>query len=93
MHSMLEQIMEVVATSCPVQTLRTPKQRTYLSLTEYSGEEWHSIKRGVKNGIHNGLKIVLDIESWDYASKRGAQGVNIALGSPTDKVAVNQVAT
>ena len=76
----------------PSANFENPKTRD-IPPSEYSGEEWHNTKRGVKNGIHYGLKLILDIESWDYATKRGAQGVNIVLGYPFDKVAVSQVAT
>ena len=74
----------------PYSNFENPKTSN-ISPSEYSGEEWHSLKRGAKNGIHNGLKLILDVESWDYASSRGAQGVNIVIGDPFDKVTVNQV--
>ena len=33
---------------------------------EYSGEYFHSIPKGSRNGIKNGLEVLLDVESYDY---------------------------
>ena len=60
--------------------------------SEYTGEDYHSLKRGVKNGLQNGLKMIVDIEGWDYAYfSRGAKGLRMVLGDPRDKMVVNQV--
>ena len=60
--------------------------------TEYIGEDFHSIQRGVKNGLQNGLKLMVDIEVWDYAYfNNEAQGLKLALRDSREKVVVNQV--
>jgi hypothetical protein len=40
-----------------------------------SSSWYHNIPKGAKNGLQNGLKLVLDVESFDYAYfPRGAKG-------------------
>ena len=59
---------------------------------EYTGEDYHNMKRGVKNGIQSGLKLIVDVEGWDYGHfSRGGKGLKMVLGDHRDKVVVNQV--
>ncbi len=63
----------------------------YLDPEFYNGKHFHSIPRGVKNGIQNGLKLVLDIEHYDYGFfARGAKGLRVALSAATDQAVINQ---
>ena len=44
-------------------------ENTRLSNTskiQYSGKDYHSIPKGSRNGIKNGLEVILDVESYDY---------------------------
>ena len=42
--------------------------------------------------LQNGLKLVLDVESYDYAYfPRGAKGFRVALSAATDQAVINQV--
>ena len=46
---------------------------------------------GVKHGIHNGLKLVLDVENFDYAYyTHKATGFKVALTNALDQSIVNQ---
>ena len=58
----------------------------------YSGEDYHSIPKGsTRNGIKNGLKIILDVENYDYAYfPRGAKGFRAVVGDSRDKAVINQ---
>ena len=53
---------------------------------EYTGADFHSVPKGLtRNGVHNGLKIMLDVENYDYAYfPRGAQGIRAAVGHAGD---------
>jgi hypothetical protein len=52
---------------------------------------YHNIPKGAKNGLQNGLKIVLDVENFDYAYfPRGAKGFRVALTSALDQAVINQ---
>ena len=58
----------------------------------YTGEDYHSIPKGsTRNGIKNGLKIILDVENYDYAYfPRGAKGFRAVVGDSRDKGVINQ---
>ena len=58
----------------------------------YSGSDYHAIPKGLtRNGIQNGLKIILDVENYDYAYfPRGAKGFRAVVGDSRDKGVVNQ---
>ena len=57
----------------------------------YSGDLFHKIPKGAKNGLQNGLKLVLDVEHYDYGYfPRGARGFRVALSSATDQAVINQ---
>jgi hypothetical protein len=34
---------------------------------DYSGDHYHSIPYGAKNGVKKGMKLIIDVESFDYA--------------------------
>jgi hypothetical protein len=58
---------------------------------EYSAEDFLSIPRGAKNGLTYGLKILLDLESFDYAYfPRESQGFLVALSDAADQPVINQ---
>ncbi len=51
----------------------------------------HSIPPGVKHGLENGLKLVLDVESFDYAyDQRRSTGFKAALTNSLDAAVINQ---
>ena len=58
----------------------------------YTGSDFHSVPKGLtRNGIQNGLKIILDIENYDYAYfPRGAQGIRAAVGHASDIEYISQ---
>ena len=57
----------------------------------YSGDLFHNIPKGAKNGLQNGLKLVLDVEHYDYGYfPRGARGFRVALSAATDQAVINQ---
>ena len=58
----------------------------------YTGAEYHAIPKGItRNGIKNGLKVILDVENYDYAYfPRGAKGFRAVVGDSRDKAVINQ---
>ena len=57
----------------------------------YTGDHFHNIPRGAKNGLQNGLKLVIDVEHYDYGYfPRGARGLRVALSAATDQAVINQ---
>ncbi len=57
----------------------------------YSVEDFLSIQRGVKNGLKYGLKVLLDLESFDYAYyPRESQGFMVALSNAEDQPVISQ---
>ena len=68
-----------------------PKTRD-IPPANYTADDYHGMKRGAKNGLQNGLKLIVDVEGWDYAYfSRGAKGLRLVLGDARDKMVVNQV--
>ena len=62
-----------------------------ISPSLYTGQDFKDIPKGAKNGIKNGLKVILDVESFDYAYfPRGAKGFKVAMTDPRDKAVINQ---
>lgn len=58
---------------------------------DYTGENFHSIPYGAKFSVKRGLKLILDVESFDYAYfPRGSKGIKVALSDARDKAVVNQ---
>ena len=78
--------------------LITPYLDFMLNTTEdrkkgsYTGAEYHAIPKGItRNGIKNGLKVILDVENYDYAYfPRGAKGFRAVVGDSRDKAVINQ---
>ena len=58
----------------------------------YTGADYHAIPKGLtRNGIQNGLKLILDVENYDYAYfPRGAKGFRAVVGDSRDKAVINQ---
>ena len=58
--------------------------------SELDNDWYHKIPKGVENGIQNGLKLVLDVETFDHAyTSRSAKGFRIALNNAADKPVIN----
>ena len=52
---------------------------------------YREIPYGVRNGIQNGLRLVLDVESFDHTYfSTAAKGFKIAISNALDKPAINQ---
>ena len=64
----------------------------YLSPADYTGKDYHSIPKGLtRNGIQNGLSVMIDVESYEYAYfERGAEGFRVAIEDCRDKPVINQ---
>ena len=60
--------------------------------SNYTGYDFINIPRGTtRNGIKNGLKVILDVENYDYAFfERGAKGFRAVVGDARDKAVINQ---
>ena len=59
--------------------------------SNYTGDHFHSIPFGAANGVQNGLKMILDVESFDYAYfPRAARGLKVAIADARDKAVINQ---
>ena len=75
----------------PYLNLINPETRDLDPDTELSNTDYHKIPKGAKNGLQNGLKLVLDVESFDYAYyPRGAKGFRVALTNALDQAVINQ---
>ena len=75
----------------PYLDFQNPKTKD-ISPENYTGADYHSIPKGVtRNGIQNGMKIILDVENYDYAYfPRGAKGFRAVVGDSRDKAVINQ---
>ena len=61
------------------------------SAREYSNEEFWSIEAGAKNGIKNGLELLLDAESHEYSYfPRSSKGLMVAISGPYVRPVVRQ---
>ena len=49
------------------------------------GTDYHSIPKGTRYGRHNGLRLVIDIESFDHAYARNAIGFRAIVSDASDK--------
>ena len=75
----------------PYLNLINPATRDLDPNDELSGINYHGIPKGAKNGLQNGLKLVLDVENFDYAYyPRGAKGFRVALTNALDQAVINQ---
>ena len=73
----------------PYLYLVNPETRN-VDFSELDRTLYHEIPKGVKNGIHNGLTLVLDVESFDHAYfPRSSKGFRIALTNALDKPLIN----
>jgi hypothetical protein len=58
---------------------------------DYTGNDFHSIPYGAKFSVKRGLKLIMDVESFDYAYfPRGSKGFKVALSDARDKAVINQ---
>jgi len=63
----------------------------YTNPDDLSNMWYHKIPTGAKNGLQNGLKLVMDVENFDYAYfPRGAKGFRVALTNALDQAVINQ---
>ncbi len=59
--------------------------------SKYKAEFFHQIPSGSRNGENKGLKVVLDVESYDYAYfPRSAKGFKVAVVDARDKAVIQQ---
>lgn len=59
--------------------------------SDYKADFFHHIPPGTRNGENRGLKVVLDVESYDYAYfPRSAKGFKIAVVDARDKAVMQQ---
>ena len=59
--------------------------------SEYTSEHFHTIPLGAKNGEKRGLKLILDVETFEYAYfPRPNKGLKLSLADARDKAIVNQ---
>jgi hypothetical protein len=57
----------------------------------FTGEDYHLQPKGSKNGQNNGLKLVLDVESFDYTySGKESMGFKIEFSDPRDMSIIKQ---
>ena len=75
----------------PYLDLENPTTKAQKS-SDYTGEQYRSIPKGLtRNGIQNGLKVMVDVENYDYAFfERGAKGFRVAIADGRDKPVINQ---
>ncbi len=63
-----------------------------LDTSLYTSEHFHTIPLGAKNGEKQGLKLILDVETFDYGYfTRPNKGLKLSLSDARDKAVVNQV--
>ena len=71
----------------------------YLSLDflEYcllAAEDFLSIQPNSKTGMENGLRLLVDVETFEYSYyPRGSEGFNVALADSRDRAVVRQQGT
>ena len=59
--------------------------------SKYTGDHFHSIPHGAKNGVRRGIKLILDVESYNYAyHARASRGLKVALKDARDKAFISQ---
>ena len=55
--------------------------------------DYHSVPKGMRNGKKNGLEVVIDVESFEYAYfPRQSIGFAAVVADARDKVVVQQSA-
>jgi hypothetical protein len=51
----------------------------------YTGEDYLAIPKGSSNGVLNGIKMILDVEQFEYSFiDRGAVGFRLSMSDPRD---------
>jgi hypothetical protein len=59
--------------------------------SNYTSEHFHSIPSGTENGVPKGLKLILDVESFEYAYfPRSSRGFKVAITDARDKAVISQ---
>ena len=59
--------------------------------SNYTSDHFHSIPNGAKNGVPKGLKLIIDVESFDYAYfPRSSRGLKVAISDARDKAVISQ---
>merc|ERR1719483_478817 len=62
-----------------------------LPTDQYTAEDFHSIQPNSKAGMENGLRLLVDVETFEYSFfPRGSEGLNIALANSRDRAVVTQ---
>ena len=50
-------------------------------------------KPGVKNGLVNGLSVILDVEAYEYSSNKPSTGFMVALSDAAGRAMISQQGT
>ncbi len=75
----------------PYLNLINPETRNIDPTFGLNSSWYHNIPRGARNGIQHGLKLMLDVESFDYAYyRRRGTGFKVALTNALDEAVINQ---
>ena len=73
----------------PYLNLINPETR-HVDAVKLDSKFYHEIPRGVRNGLHNGLNLVVDVESFDHAYySSAAKGFKIAITNAMDKPVID----
>ena len=57
----------------------------------FAAEDFFGIQPNSKNGMENGLSVLVDVEAFDYSYyPRGSEGFDIALADSRDRAVVRQ---
>ena len=57
----------------------------------FLAEDFLSIEPNSRNGMENGLRLLVDVETFEYSYfPRGSEGFNIALADSRDRAIVRQ---
>ena len=66
-------------------------ETVHIDPSNYTGEHFHSIPYGANNGVRRGIKLILDVESYNYAyHPRASRGLKVALKDARDKAFISQ---
>ena len=58
--------------------------------TKTDEELYLNKKPGVKNGLVNGLTVLLDVETFEYSSKKSSTGFMVALSDAAGRAMISQ---
>ena len=74
----------------PYLNLKNPETR-YVNSMDFDNSWYHEVPKGVRNGIQNGLTLVLDVETFNHGYfSTTAKGFRIAITNELDKPVINQ---